>query len=1037
MNFLYICQDWTIRMATITENDNDAGSDSGTQYTISLGDSFQGTLADTDDGDWVKVELDSDTIYDISPTDGDDLRLSLLDLEGNYVVSGHANYPGDKLIISPDESGIYYIGITNRGTEAAGDYTISLTENTIPIGTYDELADYLIDGWWETVNLEPHKVDVETGGILTVSITALNEDGQQLARWALEAWTMVTGIEFEFVEDDSAFITFDDSGENSGHATTEIENGIITSALVVISADTLLESGTTIGSWSFYSYIHEIGHALGLGHLKPDAYSPAFGVEERFLLNSFQASTLSGYDQARNTYINASSAHPVTPMIADIIAVQKLYGLPVESNGGDTVYGYQSNVAGYLGEFFRLWTGEADPFILTEVPDDAISAYHAQAFADLDGDGDPDMVIGNHQGDFHYFENTSNEGNPGFTLRTGESNPLDSLVANLDSTPVFADLDSDGDLDLVNGHSDGIISYIENTGTATAPDFTQRSGEDNPFDDIDTGYNSTPELADLDSDGDLDLIAGNINGALAWFENTSTASAPAFTQRTGTDNPLDGVSTNANSAPELADLDSDGDLDLVLWGWYGAIDYYENTGSAANPAFEKRSDADDPLGGINFNNLGKPSLVDLDGDGDLDLAVRDSRGTDFKYFENDGTEAAPEFIRQQLSQPAALTLYDTGGTDTLDLRTDRENQRIDLRPEGISDVYGLTGNLVIARDVMIENAIAGFGNDVVIGNSAENRLEGRTGDDVLEGGAGADTLDGGAGSDTAAYTDSDTGVTVRLLTGAGRRGHAEGDTLSGIENLTGSAHNDAFGGDTGNNVLNGGPGNDGLWGSGGDDILIGGPGADRFYGGGGQDTADYTNSPAGVTVRLHSLSASGGDAEGDTFESLIDVSYTDADGAAQTESLPDIEHLTGSAHNDILAGDRRDNVLDGAGGNDTLYGGPGGGDDAMLGNAGDDRLFGGQGADRLDGGTGDDTLSGGPAGDVFVFAPGSGDDTITDFTNSQDRIDLTAFELSGYDDLTLTDGTDGVTIDLSAHDGGTILLEGFDMADLDAADILF
>ena len=1023
-------------MATITENGNDADAGVGTQHTISMGDSFRGTLAATEDVDWVKVELDSDTIYDISPTDGDDLRLSLLDSEGNHVVDGHASRPGESLIISPDESGTYYIGITNRGAEAAGDYTISLTENTIPIGTYDELADYLTHGFKEGHGGTPAKFNNESGDVLTVNITALAEDGQRLARWALESWSNVSGIEFEFVADDSARITFDDNDEGF-YARNLVNNRIVNSAHVNVSEQAYITEGTSLSSYTVTLFVHEIGHALGLGHLKQDTYSSTFGVGEEFLLNSFQASVMSGYFQSRNTYIKASEANPVTPMIVDIIAIQNLYGVPEDSNGGDTIYGYQSNVDGYLGEFFRLWTGEADPFILTEIPDDAMSAYHAQAFADLDGDGDPDMVVGNHQGDFHYFENTATDGDPGFTLRTGESNPLDSLAANFDSSPVFADLDNDGDLDLVNGHNDGTVSYIENTGTATAPDFTQRSGADNPFDGIDTGYNSTPTLADLDGDGDLDLIAGGRDGALAWFENTSTASAPAFTQRTGTDNPLDGISMNANSAPEPADLDGDGDLDLVLWGWYGAMDYYENTGTATNPVFEARSDAGDPLGGINFSNQGKPSLADLDGDGDLDLVVRDRYGAEFHSYENDGTDVAPEFIRQQLRHPAALTLYDTGGTDTLDLRTDRRDQRIDLRPEGISDVYGLIGNLVIARDVVIENTIAGFGNDVVIGNSAVNRLEGRAGDDVLEGGAGADILDGGAGNDTAAYTDSDTGVTVRLLTGAGRRGHAEGDSLSGIENLTGSAYNDAFGGDTGNNVLNGGPGNDGLWGSAGDDILIGGSGADRFYGGGGQDTADYTDSPAGVTVRLHSLSASGGDAEGDTFESLIDVSYTDADGAAQTESLPDIEHLTGSAHNDILAGDRRDNVLDGAGGNDTLYGGPGGGDDAMLGNAGDDRLFGGQGADRLDGGTGDDTLSGGPAGDVFVFAPGSGDDTITDFTNSQDRIDLTAFELSGYDDLTITDGTDGVTIDLSAHDGGTILLEGFDMADLDAADVLF
>ena len=1022
-------------MAVINENNNDAGAGVETQYSISVGDSFQGTLATTDDVDWVKVELDTGTIYDISQTDGEDVKFSLLDSAGNYIVDGHASQLGDKLIISPDESGTYYIGINNRTNEAAGAYEISLSENTIPIGTYDDLANYLIDGWWKSANLQPHSVDVETGGVLTVNITALNENGQRLARWALEAWTNVTGIAFELVEDDSAFLTFDDNRAGAW-AVTQKENGIITSAHINISGQWLIDLGSTLGSFTFRTYLHEIAHALGLGHLKPDSYIATFGVGEEFLLNSFQASVLSEYFQDRNTFIKASKANSVTPMIADIIAIQKLYGVPEESNSGDTVYGYQSNVDGYLGEFFRLWSGENNPFVFLESQDFAgLDFFTRVAFGDLDGDGDLDLVAGNRDGVFHYFENTGTASAPTFTKRSGGNNPTDGIALVRYSIPELADLDGDSDLDLITGNRDGDLAYFENTGTASAPVFTQRTGSANPLPRINEGSYTSVALADLDDDGDLDLITGNSEGDLTYFENSGSASSPGFTKRSGSASPVNGLSNDTTEAPELVDLDNDGDFDLVVWGWYGVITYFENTGSSTAPVFTERTGDDMPLGLI-AGSYAPPALADLDNDGDLDMVAM-HRSVTLRYFVNEGTNAAPDFILEGLADPAALTLYDTGGTDTLDLRTDRGDQRIDLRPEGISDVYGLTGNLVIARDVVIENAIAGRGNDVVIGNEAVNRLEGRAGDDVLEGGAGADTLDGGPGNDTAAFTDSDTGVTVRLITGAGQRGHAEGDTLVNIENLIGSSHNDAFGGDTGNNILNGGPGNDGLWGSGGDDTLIGGPGADRFYGGGGQDTADYTDSPTGVTVRLHSLSAAGGDAEGDTFESLVDVSYMDAAGAAQTESLPDVENLTGSAYNDVLAGDRRDNVLEGGAGDDTLYGGPGGGDDLQVGHEGDDRLFGGQGNDRLEGGPGDDRLAGGPGADVFVFAPGHGADTITDYTDTEDKIDLEGYDLSGFDALTITSSTNGVTIDLSTHDGGTILLEGFTTSSLDATDFLF
>ena len=270
------------------------------------------------------------------------------------------------------------------------------------------------------------------------------------------------------------------------------------------------------------------------------------------------------------------------------------------------------------------------------------------------------------------------------------------------------------------------------------------------------------------------------------------------------------------------------------------------------------------------------------------------------------------------------------------------------------------------------------------------------------------------------------------------------DSLPDVENLIGSAHDDILAGDRRDNVIDGGagndtlyggpgggddemsggPGNDRLFGGQGDDTLVGGPGADRFYGGHGQDLVSYTGSPEGVTVRLHTLAAAGGDAQGDTFESLVDVAYTDADGVTQTDTLPDVERLTGSAHDDILAGDRRDNVIDGGAGNDTLYGGPGGGDDEMSGGPGNDRLFGGQGNDTLIGGPGDDRLAGGPGNDVFVFGPGDGADTVTDFSAGADKVDLTAFGIESVKDITMTTGDDGVTVDLGDIDGGTILLAG-------------
>ena len=121
----------------------------------------------------------------------------------------------------------------------------------------------------------------------------------------------------------------------------------------------------------------------------------------------------------------------------------------------------------------------------------------------------------------------------------------------------------------------------------------------------------------------------------------------------------------------------------------------------------------------------------------------------------------------------------------------------------------------------------GAGNDELRGQSGADTLSGGDGDDTLIGGESGDILLGGAGSDTASYFDSSSGVNINLTTGAASGGGAAGDTLTSIENLTGSAFADTFTGDNDANIFTGGAGND---------IFQGLAGADTQYGGDGSDT---------------------------------------------------------------------------------------------------------------------------------------------------------------------------------------------------------
>ncbi|MEI5682526.1 hypothetical protein AAAK29_29765 [Mesorhizobium sp. CCNWLW179-1] len=283
-----------------------------------------------------------------------------------------------------------------------------------------------------------------------------------------------------------------------------------------------------------------------------------------------------------------------------------------------------------------------------------------------------------------------------------------------------------------------------------------------------------------------------------------------------------------------------------------------------------------------------------------------------------------------------------------------------------------------------DRMIGSDGNDSIDGLAGDDILNGGLGNDVLTGSAGADQLFGDLGSDTADYTASTAGVIVGLADGSGTGGHAEGDTLTGIENLTGSAFDDTLTGtDADANTLSGGDGNDMLSGLGGADNLIGGPGS---------DTADYTASTAGIIVNLDTGTASGGHAEGDTLAS--------------------IENLFGSAFDDTLTGTDADaNILNGGAGNDLLYG---------LG--GNDTLIGGLGNNTLVGGAGDDIYIVSSTGDRVIEVTGEGRDTVRASASWTIGANIERVEFQGTANLTGNGNTLANT--LGGNSGNNILRGG-------------
>ena len=247
-------------------------------------------------------------------------------------------------------------------------------------------------------------------------------------------------------------------------------------------------------------------------------------------------------------------------------------------------------------------------------------------FADLDDDGDQDILARQYYGIYVYYENIGSVTNPDFS-NTPTLNPFGLSMGLPLGFPTIADFDNDGDLDIMEGSYYGVFHYYENIGTQSAPSY---SGPiENPFGLEATNQYAALNAADLDNDGDFDILAGEYYGNLKYFENIGTSNTPNYA--TQVLNPFGLNIGYILATPELVDLDNDGDLDALIGEYGGNFKYYQNTGDVSNPNFG--TPIQNPFGLGQSYLLGYPSSVDLDDDGDMDLMVTDYYGV-YTYYEN-------------------------------------------------------------------------------------------------------------------------------------------------------------------------------------------------------------------------------------------------------------------------------------------------------------------------------------------------------------------------------------------------------------------
>lgn len=259
--------------------------------------------------------------------------------------------------------------------------------------------------------------------------------------------------------------------------------------------------------------------------------------------------------------------------------------------------------------------------------------FSAPTLGDLDGDGDLDMLSGDEAGGILYFLNTGTTMTPSFEQQTGEDNPFDGVIVLMDgkTAPGLADLNGDDLLDVLVGDQDGGFTYYENTGSANAPAFTEGTV---PTGIVDIGNRSHPVFGDLDGDGDSDMVSGEFNGTVFYFLNNGDGT---FTQQTGSSNPFSTIALGGGTLtkPALGDIDADGDYDMVLGSVDGLLLYYENTGDANTPVFEPVTGVDNPLDGFDSVDESVPAIADLTEGNGVDVVVGNTAGDYYYYINSD------------------------------------------------------------------------------------------------------------------------------------------------------------------------------------------------------------------------------------------------------------------------------------------------------------------------------------------------------------------------------------------------------------------
>lgn len=887
----------------------DIPAKSTTAAIVAVGSGYNGTLETGGDADWIKVSLVAGQTYAIAlrgtgSSSGMDTILRVFDpastsrsrgtvVAMNDDVDNAAGILSSAVTFRANQTGIYYIEAKAFSSTVTGPYQITVATVAPPdntqVWTLPQIANYLTATYWGGA---VQKFNVPVGGVVTVDLRELDASYQAFARTALQTWSDVTGL--RFTESTSGIqIRFTETPNDGAWSSSTQSSGYTLAAIVNV------EPNWASDAYTLQTFIHEIGHALGLGHAGPYNGTATFGEDNVYANDSWQATVMSYFDQIDNTFVDASFAYLLTPMLADVIAIRALYNTAGTTRTGDSVYGYASSAGGIFTESVIDERGAID-YALTIVDDggtDTINLSGSTANNRIDlrpasisntgglignlsiapgtiienaiGGSGRDTLIGNDAA------NALSGGGGNDMLEGGGGTDTATYSGNMADWAITGDVSA---LTVSNGSQTDTLVNVEYLRFAdmvyrvsgvpvdvTAPTvglFTPADGASAVL----AGSNIVVTFSETIARGSgiIQIRAGSAGGALIESFDAATSSRLSLS---GTALTIDPTNDLANSTVYFVTFAEGSVIDLAGNPYAGTNIYDFTTGQAGNVI----------SGGAGNDTLTGTTGVDiLSGLGGNDL-LTGAAGIDIL---NGGEGSDIYFVAAAADHPAA-EFADSGTSGIDEVRFTASNAAIltlfagDIGIERavIGTGIGATASILGMANSGINAAALNYGISLV-GNAGANLLTGGTGNDTLTGNGGSDTFrivsgidtvtDLGAGGADSLYVAS--GATVNAIAATAWIASAATVNLGSATIVTNglavnlaavsatAAESHGFvvrntGGAaklTGSifaDQLIGGTGADKLAGGGGDDVLRGAGGKDLLTGGGGADQFIFDTTP--------------------------------------------------------------------------------------------------------------------------------------------------------------------------------------------------